>query len=122
MHELGLVIDAVEMTERYAVENDVEQIQTLVLRIGEGFSAVPEMMQSVYRQAIKGTLLEDSRLEIEIVEAQAICAVCRGSFNPLREKGVCPFCGASRYEVISGKEFEIKEIIAKQKAQSYEER
>ena len=33
MHELGLVIDAVEMTERYAGENNIEQIKALVLRI-----------------------------------------------------------------------------------------
>ena len=44
MHELGLVIDAVEMTERYAGENNIEQIKALVLRIGEGFSAVPSLM------------------------------------------------------------------------------
>ena len=47
MHELGLVIDAVEMTERYAGENNIEQIKTLVLRIGEGFSAVPSLMSSL---------------------------------------------------------------------------
>ena len=29
MHELGLVIDAVEMTERYAGENNIEQIKAL---------------------------------------------------------------------------------------------
>ena len=47
MHELGLVIDAVEMTERYAGENNIEQIKALVLRIGEGFSAVPSLMSSL---------------------------------------------------------------------------
>lgn len=113
MHELGLVIDAVEMTDRYAEENNIEQIKILVLRIGEGFSAVPSLMQNVYRQAIKGTLLENSTLEIEFVEAKAICRECGGSFNPLRERGRCPNCGKSNYEVISGKEFEIKEIIAR---------
>ena len=44
MHELGLVIDAVEMTECYAGENNIEQIKALVLRIGEGISAVPSLM------------------------------------------------------------------------------
>lgn len=29
MHELGLVIDAVEMKERYAGENNIEQIKAL---------------------------------------------------------------------------------------------
>ena len=47
MHELGLVIDAVEMTERYAGENNIEQIKALVLRIGEGFSAVPSLIPTL---------------------------------------------------------------------------
>ena len=47
MHELGLVIDAVEMTERYAGENNIEQIKALVLRIGEGISAVPSLMPTL---------------------------------------------------------------------------
>ena len=47
MHELGLVIDAVEMTECYAGENNIEQIKALVLRIGEGFSAVPSLMPTL---------------------------------------------------------------------------
>ena len=115
MHELGLVIQAVEITERYAADNNIAQIQSLVLRIGEGFSAVPSLMRSVYCQAIKGTILEGSTLEIEFVQAEAICLGCGGSFNPLKENGCCPHCRSSNYSVIHGKEFEIKQIRAKVK-------
>lgn len=111
MHELGLIIDVVEMTEDYAVENGIEKIRGIVLTVGEGFSVIPQMMQSVYRNASKGTLLEDSFLKLDIVEASARCDGCQGIFNPLRTDGVCPHCSGTDYEVLTGKEFEITSIV-----------
>lgn len=111
MHELGLIIDVVEMTEDYAAENGIEKIKGIVLTVGEGFSVVPHMMQSVYRQASRGTVLEDSFLKLDIVAASAECKNCKGTFNPLRTDGTCPDCGSTDYEVMTGKEFELTSII-----------
>ncbi len=111
MHELGLVIDVVEMVERYAVENQIEYIKKVVLTVGEGFSVVPHLMQTVYRNAAQGTMLENSELELKLVDASAECQDCGELFNPLGTRGVCPHCDSRNYTVLSGKEFEITSII-----------
>ncbi len=54
--------------------------------------------------------LEGSALELKLVDAAAECKGCRGRFNPLREKGVCPNCGGEDFTVLAGKEFEITSI------------
>lgn len=111
MHELGLIIDVVEMVERYAVENEIDDIKGIVLTVGEGFSVVPQLMQSVYRKASQGTILEQSFLELKLVDASAKCESCEKIFNPMHTNGVCPFCGSTEYEVRTGKEFEITNIV-----------
>lgn len=111
MHELGLIIDVVEMVERYAAENQIESIKKVVLTVGEGFSVVPHLMQTVYRNAAQGTMLEGSELELNLVDASAKCQDCGGTFNPLRTNGVCSHCDSRKYTVLSGKEFEITSIV-----------
>ena len=111
MHELGLIIDVVEIVERVAMENKIVRVEKVVLTIGEGYSAVPQLMKTVYREAIEGTVLEGSKLELEFVDASGACKKCGQLFNPLRSDGVCPGCGGDQYSVLSGKEFEVKEIV-----------
>lgn len=110
MHELGLIIDVVEMVERYAAKNKVKKVHKVVLTVGEGFSVVPHLMQNVYQKAAKGSILENSTLELNLIEAAAQCTGCKNRFNPLQEKGVCPICGGQDFTVLAGKEFEITRI------------
>ncbi len=110
MHELGLVIDMVEIVERYAAQNRIKKVRKVVLTVGEGFSVVPHLMYNVYNKASHGTILEGSALELKLVDAAAECKGCGGRFNPLREKGVCPSCGDEDFTVLAGKEFEITSI------------
>jgi hydrogenase nickel incorporation protein HypA/HybF len=61
--------------------------------------------------AIEGTLLEDSTLEIEVIPGTGRCKECHQVFNLLKESGTCPGCGSKAFELLSGKEFYIKEIV-----------
>jgi hydrogenase nickel incorporation protein HypA/HybF len=110
MHELGVIIEVVNQVEQFARNNDVEKIDTLVLQIGELSSMIPEYMQKLYPAAVDGTILQDSRLEIEVIPGNGLCKSCQQVFNLLKEKGTCPKCGEKDFELLSGKEFYIKEI------------
>lgn len=112
MHELGLVVEVVEIVERVARENKIGQVGKVVLDVGEMYYIVPNIMRSVYRSAIKGTVLEGSALEMNFIPASARCRSCETVFNPLEADGICPSCGESDYEVTGGKEFEIRQIEA----------
>ncbi|MDR2610752.1 MAG: hydrogenase maturation nickel metallochaperone HypA [Clostridiales Family XIII bacterium] len=112
MHELGVVIEVVNTVEKFARENQVEgKIETLVLQIGELSSMIPKYIEAVYPAAINNTILQDTKLEIEILPGNARCADCAKVFNVLQNRGVCPACGGKNLELLCGKEFFIKEIV-----------
>jgi len=111
LHELGVVMEVIRVVEEFAKENEVEVIDTVVLQIGELSSMIPRYIYDVYPAAADGTLLENTRLDIEIIPANARCNKCGKVFNAVKNHGVCPGCQGERMELLSGREFNIKEIV-----------
>jgi len=112
MHELGIVVEIVKTVENFAQKNGVTQIDTLILQIGELAPVIPRYIQECYPAAIDGTLLQDTKLEIEILPGNGICKRCNKVFNILANRKKCPKCGGDDWELLCGKEFMIKEIVA----------
>ncbi|HNX23082.1 MAG TPA: hydrogenase maturation nickel metallochaperone HypA [Spirochaetota bacterium] len=112
MHELGVVIDIVKTVEDFAKKNGVTKVETLVLQIGELSSMIPKYIEDCYPAAADGTLLQETKLKIEILPGNAICRKCNKVFNLIGNKNKCPICGSQERDILSGKEFMIKEIIA----------
>jgi hydrogenase nickel incorporation protein HypA/HybF len=112
VHELGVVIEVVKTVDDFARQNNVQQIETLVLQIGELSSMIPKYIEDCFPMAIEGTILQNSKLKIEILPGNALCSGCGKVFNLIQNHNVCPACGGKIWEIISGKEFVIKEIVA----------
>jgi hydrogenase nickel incorporation protein HypA/HybF len=112
VHELGVVIEVVKTVEDFARENGVTKIAALVLQIGELSSMVPHYIEACYPAAVDGTLLQDTRLEIEILPGNALCKKCGKVFNLIANSGACPLCSEKDFEILGGREFMIKEIVA----------
>ncbi len=111
MHELGLVFEVINRVEALAKENGIQHIQKVVLAIGEISYVVPMFIEEVYAPACRGTVLEGSELVMETIPARGKCRRCRRAFDIVKFEGACPHCGEKDYEVLSGDEFLIKEII-----------
>lgn len=111
MHEIGVLIEVVKSVEKFAKVNNVQKIETLVLQIGELSSMIPKYMKSLYPASIEGTILEGSELDIEVLPANALCKDCSKVFNIISSNGICPNCQSKSCEILSGKEFYIKEIV-----------
>ncbi|MDV4151747.1 hydrogenase maturation nickel metallochaperone HypA [Clostridium sp. AL.422] len=111
MHEIGVLIEVVKSVEKFAKVNNVQKIETLVLQIGELSSMIPKYMKILYPASIEGTILEGSKLEIEILPANALCRECNKVFNVILSKGICTSCKSKNCEILSGKECYIKEIV-----------
>ena len=112
MHELGIMINVVQSVEKFARENGVTKIDMLVLQVGELSPVVPQYIEAVYPAAVDGTLLQETKLRIEILPGNALCKGCGKVYNLLQNRQGCPHCGGNEHEVLSGKEFMIKEIVA----------
>lgn len=109
---MSVVIEVVKTVEEFARENGVTRIDKLVLQIGELSSMIPRYIEDCFPCAVDGTSMVDTKLEIEILPGNGRCRPCGAVFNIVENKGVCPACGVKDAEVLSGKEFLIKEIVA----------
>lgn len=112
MHELSVVIEIIKTVENFARHNGLTKIDTLVLQIGELSSMIPKYIEACYPAAVEGTLLQDTKLKIEVLPGNGICKDCQKVFNLLEHQGKCPKCGGENWDMLGGKEFMIKEIIA----------
>lgn len=100
------------MVENFAKQNGVTKIQTLILQIGELSPTIPRYVEACYPAAVDGTLMQDTELKIEVIPGNAICRKCNKVFNIIENNSTCPHCKCEKWELLSGKEFLIKEIVA----------
>ena len=113
MHELGIMIEAAKTVEAFARKNSLTAIDTVVLQVGELSAVVPQYAQSCWPAAVDRTMLEDTKLRIEVIRADAMCRKCGTLFNPVTHMKKCPDCGGDEWELMKGKEFLIKEVLAR---------
>jgi hydrogenase nickel incorporation protein HypA/HybF len=112
MHEVGVVMEIIKTVENFAKRNGLTQIDTLVLQIGELSSMIPKYIEACYPAAVDGTLMQETKLKIEILPGNVICKRCNKVFNVIENKSKCPNCGSKDWDILGGKEFMIKEIVA----------
>lgn len=110
MHEINIVRQVVRTVEDFARENNVTDVREVVLDIGELSLVIPEYVEQLYPPVVKGTILENARLIINIIPGLAECEDCGEIFNVIEHDGYCPNCGSFNKEVLSGKDFYIREI------------
>ena len=110
MHELGIVMEIVRVVDELAKEQGITSVETIVLQIGELSPVVPMYIEECFPAAVDGTFMEKTKLEIEIMPGNGICKDCSTVFNVLKAKGTCTKCGSKSFDILSGRDFNIKEI------------
>lgn len=106
------MIEVVKTVENFAKQNQLTKIDKLVLQIGELSSMIPRYIEACYPAAVDGTMLQNTKLEIEVLPGNGICRNCNKVFNLIENNNKCPHCGSNDWEILCGKEFMIKEIVA----------
>ena len=112
MHELGVVFEIIRTVEDFAEKNGLTKFDKLVLQIGELSSIIPKYIEACYPAAVDGTPFQEMKLEIEIIPGNALCKRCNKVFNLIESNNKCSNCGSEDLELLCGKEFMIKEIVA----------
>ncbi len=112
MHELGIMYHITTQVLNVVKKNKLEEVEAIVLQVGELSSVIPRYLHACFPAAVDGTILENTRLEIEILTANGICRSCKKVYPLIENNKVCPECKNEELEMISGKEFYLKEIRA----------
>lgn len=111
MHEIGIVRSMCKTVVDYARENKVRHISEIVCEVGELSLVIPEYVKELY-PPVKADIpeLRDAELLLEIIPGLAECDDCDEIFNVIQNEGYCPNCGSFNKTVLTGRDFNIKEI------------
>ena len=110
MHEIGVVRQMIATIDSFCKENNVDKVSEIVVEIGELSLVIPKYVTDIYPIVVEGTKFQDTKLIIETVPGMAECDECDEIFNVIETKGYCPNCGSFEKTVITGEDFNIKEI------------
>ena len=110
MHEVSIIENVVKIVSEKAIENKLTKVNKVSLKIGELSGVLPESLNFAFKNCIINTMLEDSILEIERVEAVAECKDCGLKFPIDHFNKICPSCNKFCSSIISGYELYVNTI------------
>ena len=113
MHELGTVFYVIEQVEKICRDNDLTVVGSVTLEIGEVSGIIPEYIIDCWNWArAKSEVMKTAELKIEKLEAVTYCEDCQKTYPTLKYKKICPYCGSEHTYLLTGNEYNIKEIEA----------
>ena len=101
-----------ESVTDYMRREDIRRVSTIGLKIGQRSGVVQDALEFAFDALKINTVLEKSKLEIEIIALEGKCKQCGLTFKPENSFLVCPKCD-SFADIIAGQELLIDFIEAK---------
>ena len=113
MHEMQLVENVVDIVLEQAKLADAKKVLYVKLKIGELRDIVDELMEKCFQFLARGTMAEESVLEIEKVPFVVKCSKCGKEKHAMIHDYAtmsCDDCGCKSLELVSGREFLIEDM------------
>ena len=113
MHELGTIYYVIDTVEKLMVENNLTKVASITLEVGEVSGIIPEYLTDFWQYAReKSEHFKETELKIEKLEAVTYCQDCRKTYPTMVYKKIWPYCGSENTFLVTGYEYNIKEIEA----------
>lgn len=109
MHELSVTESILNITKRYAEQENATRVTDVYLVIGDLSSIIDDSVQFYWDFVTKETICESSLLHFTRIAAKAKCLDCGFEYN-LKELQPCPQCESARFRIITGEEFYVDSI------------
>ena len=113
MHELGTIYYVIDTVEKLMVENQLTKVASITLEIGEVSGIIPDYLMDFWQYARARTEhFKETELKIEELKAVTYCQDCKKTYPTMEFKKVCPYCHSENTFLLTGNEYNIKEIEA----------
>ena len=111
MHELSLCQSILKAVEDEFPGEQLEMVREIHLRAGVLSCVEPLILQNIFQFMIRDSALENAALVIEQPGISAYCHTCECSFPVEHYIFICPACGESSSDILTGNELKIYKII-----------
>ena len=113
MHELGIIVHITKTLQNVAEENNLSEIASVTLEIGEVSGVVHEYLSDCWQYYRKKfPLIENAEMKIETLPAVTFCETCGRTYPTVEYGRQCPYCSSPETYLVCGNECNIKEIEA----------
>ena len=113
MHELGTIYYVIDTVEKLMVENQLTKVASITLEIGEVSGIIPDDLMDFWQYARSKTEhFKETELKIEELKAVTYCQDCRQTYPTMTYGKECPYCHSPNTFLVTGNEYNIKEIEA----------
>lgn len=114
MHEFGTVLYVIDEVEKLCVENNLTEVGSVTLEVGEVSGIIPDYLQNVWGWCCdRSQYMKGSELKIETLHAVTYCEDCGQTYETMKYKKICPHCNSDHTYLLTGNEYNIKEIEAR---------
>ncbi len=113
MHEMSLALEILEnVQEQISAEvSGKVRVREIHLRIGRFSGVSVDALQFAFEMAKTGTPLESTHLHIHETPLVIFCTKCERETELDSPEFVCPECGSTDTEVVSGQEMIMESLI-----------
>ena len=95
-------------------ENDLTEVGSVTLEVGEVSGIIPDYLKSVWGWAVdRSDYMKGCELKIETLPAVTYCEDCGKTYETLKYAKICPHCNSEHTYLVAGNEYNIKEIEAR---------
>lgn len=113
MHELPVINSIHTVIMKHAAMNQVKKVVAIHLQVGTLSDLEEKWMQQYFDYVSKGSIAEGAKLVIEWIPAKMQCLDCNATYEVNIKDGKtpsCPECGGSARNLVSGREYYIKNM------------
>ncbi len=108
MHETAIAESLAGRVEAIARERGLKRVTAVGVRVGMLRAVVDSTLTAIYAELVRGTDLEDSRLEILPGRVRSRCPECGWETRSSRPVLSCARCGSGKMVVSGGRELLIE--------------
>ena len=98
------------MPKRKAQKANANFVKAIELEIGSMSGVEMDSLEFAWPMAVKDTVLENARRDIDYIEAKARCLECETEFDLEHIYDECPNCKSYFKDIFRGKELRVKAL------------
>lgn len=110
MHELSIALGIVKIAEEERKKAKARFVTAIELEIGTMAGIEMDSLDFAWPVAVKDTVLEHAKREIDVVPAKARCLECETEYSLEHIFDVCPNCQSYFKDIFQGKELRVKAL------------
>lgn len=112
MHELGIVYEILKTVDEVSREQKLEKVTKITLQVGEMSGVLPDYLVACWDMIRSETDYPEMEMVTETLPVIGLCNDCCKLYSLNANSRQCPYCGSGKYEILTGREFKIKNIEA----------